>query len=62
MRRTVLEKIRADYGDVWFDKVTHPTGRRFSEDLSFYIRVASVGTPTFVHSGDPTAHDEGGVY
>jgi hypothetical protein len=35
VHRTVLEKIRANYGDRWFDRVDHPRGTRFSEDLSF---------------------------
>ena len=29
-----------------FDKVTLPTGRRFSEELSFFVRVAAGGTLT----------------
>ena len=62
VHRTVLEKIRANDGDVWFDKITHPSGRRFSEDLSFFVRVAGVDAPTFVHTGIQTAHDKGGIY
>jgi hypothetical protein len=32
VHRTLLERIREKYGDTWFDKTTHPGGRRFSED------------------------------
>ena len=56
------EKIRANYGDTWFDKITHPGGRRFSEGLSFFVRVAGTDHPTFVHTGIRTAHDKGGIY
>jgi hypothetical protein len=62
VHRDVLEKIRANYGDHWFDRVDHPKGARFSEDLSFYVRVAGVDAPTYVHTGIKTAHDKGGVF
>ena len=62
VHRTVLEKIRANCGDTWFDKVTHPGSRRFSEDLSFFVRAAGTDHPTFVHTGIKTAHDKGGIY
>lgn len=62
VHRSVLEKIRDKYGPVWFDKVTHPTGRTFSEDLSFFIRVAGVDVPAFVDTAIKTTHDKGGVH
>ena len=37
-------------------------GAGFSEDLSFFVRVAGVDTPTFVHTGIQTAHDKGGIH
>src|SRR5690606_26137753 len=47
IHRTVLHRIRRKHGDVWFDPVVHSTGdrgkpRRFSEDLSFCVRVAEI--------------------
>lgn len=62
VHRDVLEKIRANYGDRWFDRVDHPKGARFFDDLSFFVRVAGVDTPTYVHTGIPTSHAKGGVY
>jgi hypothetical protein len=53
---------RAEYGDRWFDRVDHPDGARFSEDLSFFVRVAGVDAPAYVHTGIPTSHAKGGVY
>jgi hypothetical protein len=62
VHRDVLGKIRAEYGDRWFDRVDHPKGARFSEDLSFFVRVAGVDAPTHVHTGIPTSHSKGGVF
>ena len=71
MHRSVLERIRARYGDRWFDRVPH-TKRNdagavvfsalFSEDISFCIRVAGVDRPLFVHTGVRTCHDKGGRF
>jgi len=61
--RSLLERIRAKFGPVWFDKLTHPKGdRTFSEDLSFCVRVAAVDTPVYVDTAVPTSHDKGGVF
>ena len=63
IHRTVLEQIRDRYGPVWFDPITHPKGpTKFSEDLSFFVRVAGVGFPVHVHTGITTTHDKGGVF
>lgn len=63
IHRTALERVRAKYGDVWFDTITHPKGpTTFSEDLSFCVRLAAVDVPIFVHTGVKTTHDKGGVF
>ncbi len=63
IHRTVFERMRAKFGDVWFDPITHPKGpTTFSEDLSFFLRVAMLDLPVFVHTGIKTTHDKGGVY
>ena len=63
IHRRVLEAIRDKYGDEWFEPVTHPgTGRKFSEDLSFCVRVAGCGFPIFVHTGIKTTHCKGAVF
>lgn len=59
IHRTVLERMRAKYGDVWFDQITHPTGTTFSEDMSFCLRLAALDIPLHVHTGIKTTHDKG---
>ena len=62
IHRSLLETIRTKYGDHWFSPASHPCGRTFSEDLSFFVRVAGVDASTYVHTGIRTAHDKGGVF
>ncbi len=63
IHRSVLERIRDKYGEVWFEPITHPKGpTTFSEDLSFCVRVAGCDFPIFVHTGVTTTHDKGGVF
>lgn len=67
VHRGSLEKVRATYGDVWFDPITHPTGlrgkpRTFSEDLSFCVRLQALEVPIHVHTGIKTCHEKGGVF
>lgn len=58
--RDALTKMAAEAGERWFHPVTHPApaphGTVFSEDLSFFIRAASVGIPCYVHTGVRTSH------
>jgi hypothetical protein len=62
IHRRALEAIRDKHGDCWFDPVVHPGGRKFSEDLSFCVRVASCDMPMYVHTGIKTTHCKGAVY
>lgn len=67
IHRSALERVRAKYGDAWFDPITHPTGakgkpRQFSEDLSFCVRLASVDLPVHVDTAVRTCHDKGGIF
>lgn len=67
IHRGVLARIRAVYGDAWFDPITHPTGfkgkpRTFSEDLSFCVRVAGVGGKIGVDTAVKTGHAKGGIF
>jgi hypothetical protein len=60
-------KVRAKYGDAWFDTATHPTGlkgkpRNFSEDLSFCVRLAACGIPLHVDTRVKTTHYKGGIF
>lgn len=65
VHRSVFEKIADTFlarGQAWYDKTTLTPdtldkGRtEISEDLSFCMRAAAVGCPTFVHTGVKTTH------
>lgn len=67
IHRGALERVRSQYGDAWFDPITHPTGakgkpRQFSEDLSFCVRLAAVGLPVHVDTAARTTHHKGGIF
>lgn len=67
IHRRALVKVRAKYGDAWFDPITHPTGlkgkpRTFSEDMSFCVRLAACGITPHVDTAVKTCHDKRGVY
>ncbi|MFE2352211.1 hypothetical protein [Kitasatospora cineracea] len=56
IHRTAAEKVRAQFGDCWFDRVRYGDGRWVSEDLSFCWRLSAVGLPLHVHTGVKTTH------
>lgn len=62
IHRTAMEKVRARFGDTWYDHVTHPGGTTFSEDLSFCVRLAACDIPVYVNTGVRTTHDKHGVF
>ena len=62
IHRNVIQLIRDQYGETWFNPITHAKGTTFSEDLSFCIRVAGVGVQLHVDTGVKTTHDKGGVF
>lgn len=63
IHRSALETLRGQYGDAWFDQITHPTGpTTFSEDLSFCVRLAAAGLPLHVDTSVRTTHDKHGVF
>ena len=68
IHRSALRKVREEHGDAWFTEITHPTGnpggkpRRFSEDLSFCVRLQSVGVPIHVDTSVKTTHEKGGIF
>lgn len=55
IHRTVVEKIRAAYGDEWFSEVTE-NGVPFGEDLSFCLKLIDQDIPLHVHTGVGTSH------
>lgn len=67
IHRSVFEKVAAEYlpqGQAWYDRAklrpeTLDDGAVvIAEDLSFCMRAASVGCPTFVHTGVKTTHEK----
>lgn len=56
IHRRILEGIRAQWGDVWFNLTAYDDGMAVSEDLSFCRRVADLGEPVFVHTGIKISH------
>lgn len=56
IHRSVLEKIRADHGDTWFNFVQYGDGVQVSEDLSFCYRVGEAGYPIFVDTSVKVTH------
>jgi hypothetical protein len=57
IHRTAVEKIRAEHGDTWFDRVRYTgDGRLVGEDLAFCYRLRTVGLPVYVHTGIKTTH------
>jgi hypothetical protein len=57
IHRTVLESIRDQFGETWFDRIMGPEGLR-GEDVSFCMRVGAAGFPTYVHTGIRTNHQK----
>jgi GT2 family glycosyltransferase len=56
IHRQALEKMRAEGGDSWFDRVRYEDGKLISEDLSFCARLMAQGIRLFVHTGVKTTH------
>jgi hypothetical protein len=56
VHRTALEKVRAEFGPVWFDQVRYGDGRMVSEDLSFCWRLHCVDVSVAVDTSVRTTH------
>lgn len=52
VHRSVLERV----GGAWFDRIKGSDGELLGEDISFFLRVGSLGVPVFVHTGVKTTH------
>jgi hypothetical protein len=53
----VFERIAAEHGPVWYDRVPNATtGTLIGEDLSFCLRAGALKIPMYVHTGVPTTH------
>lgn len=56
MHRSVLDSMRAEKGDTWFNLVQYEDGTNISEDLSFCFRLMQMRIPVFVHTGVSVSH------
>ena len=57
IHRSVFEKIRAEFGDIWYDRLPNVYGEGLmGEDISFCVRAGAIGCPVFVHTGVKTSH------
>ncbi len=59
MHRSMLERMRAAYGDHWYSMLVDENGLTgFGEDLAFCIRARELGIPVYVHTGVHTCHEK----
>jgi hypothetical protein len=56
VHRSVLEAVRAKFGDEWFSFLYYDNGKRIGEDLSFCCRVNELELPIHVHTGIKATH------
>jgi cephalosporin hydroxylase len=56
IHRSVLEKVRAEHGDHWFDQLYDHAGDVIGEDIAFCGRVLNAGVIPVVHTGVKTTH------
>lgn len=56
LHRSVLERVRAEHGDHWFDQMYNEDGELVGEDFALCLRLGALGVPIFVHSGVQTTH------
>lgn len=62
IHRSVFERIRDEYGPVWYDRAPEAQPddngirRMQGEDLSFCMRAGTLGIPVYVHTGVKTTH------
>ena len=59
IHRSVLEKLRAEHGDTWFDRVQLFAEQGvMGEDFSFCARLAKAEIPLHIHTGVKTTHQQ----
>lgn len=56
IHRSVLEKLRAEHGDRWWDQFYDNEGTMVGEDIAFCARLGRAGVPVHVHTGVKTTH------
>lgn len=56
IHRTVFEKLAANDGPRWYDRIRGTDGKPLGEDVSFCLRAGAMGVPVHVHTGVKTSH------
>lgn len=56
MHRSMLEAMRAKWGDHWFDQLYSDAGSFVGEDLALCLRALVLGVTPHVHTGIQTTH------
>lgn len=56
IHRSILEKLRAEHGDHWFDQIYDKAGDIVGEDIAFCGRLLQSGIIPVVHTGVKTTH------
>lgn len=56
IHRSVLEKLRAEHGDRWWDQFYDEEGTMVGEDIAFCARLGQARVPVHVHTGVKTTH------
>jgi hypothetical protein len=56
IHRSVFEKISAEYGPAWFDRMRGTDGSLLGEDISFFVRCGALDIPLHIHTGIRTTH------
>lgn len=56
IHRSVVETMKEEYGEHWFDRVTNTDESVMGEDVSFFFRCKEIGAPLHIHTGIRTSH------
>lgn len=56
IHRSVLDKLRAEWGEHWFDQLYDGDGDIIGEDIAFCARALRAGVVPHVHTGVKTTH------
>lgn len=56
IHRSVLERMHAEYGPTWYNRIGGSDGKLLGEDVSFCVRAGSLDIPIHIHTGVKTTH------
>jgi hypothetical protein len=56
IHRSVFERIEAEHGRTWYNRIAGTDGKPLGEDVSFCVRAGALDIPIHVHTGVKTTH------